>query len=288
MNNENNGKSAIVIVGGAFRSTYYSGGLQALEELGIGQNFDLYVGISAGAPTISYFLSGKINDMSNIWTEYIPTKKVYNPKNIFTKKPILDLDYLVDSVFSEKIQLNIDSLKDKNFLIPLMEYETGNIQYFKPDHKDFKDILKASMCIPWLTRKLYKVDNTKFIDAIIAENLIVKKLIDDGYSKILIMMARTGTNDLPNWKELIIKKLFLLSNTNIRKVFKKVLMKNIKIGIDSSNNSDYQIIKIFPTRYHLSKFENSKDKMQRNIDQGYKDIMENEGLKEKLLKLFGK
>ncbi|MDD4290529.1 MAG: patatin-like phospholipase family protein [Patescibacteria group bacterium] len=284
----NNEKSAIVIVGGAFRSTYYSGSLRALDELGIGNQFDLYVGLSAGAPVMSYFLAEQLDEMPFIWREFVPTKLVYNPKNIFKKKPIIDLDYLIDEVFWQKKPINIDKLKDKNFLVPLVNYTEGNIEYFKSDHENFKEILKASMCIPWISKKTYEIENTKFVDAGIAENLVIKKLLEDGYSKILVLINHSGLHDIKNWKEVLIEKLFLISNPKIRKIFKKILIENIKENLNIFNNKNNKIITISPTKYHVSKFENSKDKLEKNIEQGYIDIMENPELKDKLLNLFSK
>lgn len=288
MNNENKGKSAIIIVGRAFKSTYYSGALKALDELEISQNFDLYVALSSGVPIMSYFLAGQSSVTPAIWKEYVPTKQLYNPKNILTKKPIVNLDYLVDYIFLQKIPLNIDNLQNKNLLIPLINYESGEIQYFKPDHKDFKEIIKASMSIPWITRKIYEVDGSQFVDAGIAENLIIKKLVEDGYSKILLMINRPKIHNLHNWKEILIEKLFLISNPGIKKMMKKIIIAGIQERLNLFDNKNYEIITISPKKYHISRFENSKEKITKNIEQGYKDIMEDGELKEKLLKLFKK
>ncbi len=281
-------KTALVIVGGAFRSTYYTGNLMAIDELGIKDNFDVSVGISAGAPILAYFLTGQLTDMPTIWKDHIPTKNIYNPKNIFTKKPILNLDYLIDEVCSKQVPLNFDILKQKNLLVPIMRYDTGEIDYFDPKLDEFKEVLKASMSIPWLTRKFYVINNKKYVDAGIAENLILKKLIEDGYSKILLLISHTGIHDLPNWKETLIEKSFFLFNPVIGKIMKKLIIANIEEKLNLSNNKNCQIITISPKKYHVAKFENSKDKLSSNIEQGYKDIMDNSKLKEKLLKEFSK
>ena len=103
-----------------------------------------------------------------------------------------------------------------------------------------------------------------------------------------MLINHSGLHDIKNWKEVLIEKLFLISNPSIRKMFKKILIENIKESLNIFNDKNDKIITISPTKYHVSKFENSKDKLEKNIEQGYVDIIENSELKNKLLNLFYK
>ncbi|MCD4705087.1 patatin-like phospholipase family protein, partial [bacterium] len=183
----NNPKTAIVTLGGAYRATYYSGVLKALHELGV-NNFDMYLGASSGAPALAYFMAGQINDLIDICINYVPTKKVYNPWNIFNNQAIVDLDYLVNKIFKKVKPLNVDKIKfiENKLVIPVLNYNNGNVEYKTDKEEDFFTLLKATMSIPWLNGKLYKLNNQAYIDSGIVGRPPMKKILDEGYEKILL------------------------------------------------------------------------------------------------------
>lgn len=54
-------RSMMIVCGGAMRGTYGAGVVLALHQLGLGKAFDTVIGISTGAPTSAYFLSGPVH-----------------------------------------------------------------------------------------------------------------------------------------------------------------------------------------------------------------------------------
>lgn len=283
MNNDKNGKSALVIIGGAYQSTYYSGALQALDEMGIARNFDSYFGISAGSIILTYFLSGQLEFIPTICEEYVPTKKLYNPRNILSlKKPILNLDYLVDDVFSKTFPVDIEKIKNsgKEFIIPIMHHKTGDIKYANINEHNIFDLMKATMSIPWLTRRFYEIDGEKYVDPGIADQVILNKIIKDGYSKVLILVNNGSIKDISNWKEMLIGKLFFIFNPALGKMAKYLLFENINYQKELDKNPN--IVTISPSKFLLSKFENDKDKMRKSIELGYSDVMNDREILSKL------
>lgn len=281
---EQKGKTALIIVGGAYRSTYYTGVMRALDELGIANNFDTYIGISAGAPIIAYFLADQFDDMPKIWEEYVPSKKLYNPKNLFIpKKPILNLDYLVDDVFQKYYPLNTESILNskKEFIIPLMHYETRNILYADAKNDNMFQLMKSAMSIPWLTRKFYKVEGQKYIDAGFADHTIIQKIIDDGYSKILVLVNQYLPDGFKNLKETIIEKLFFVINPRVSKTIKYLLTESNNY-YKFLNNSNTNVVIISPKESPISKFENDPDKIKKTMDLGYNDVIKDLDLIHKL------
>ncbi len=283
MNNNKNGKSALIIVGGAYRSTYYSGALRALDEIGVASNFDTYFGISSGSPILAYFLSGQLEHITTIWQEYVPKKELYNPINLLVpKKPILNLDYLIDDVVRKCFPLNIENIKNsgKEFIIPVMHYQTGDIKYVDANSYNIFDLMKATMSIPWLTKKFYEINGDKYVDPGIADQVILNKIIGDGYSKILILVNNGTIKDFANWKEVLIEKLFYTFNPAIAKIAKYILFENLNYQSELDKNPN--IVTISPSKFLLSRFENDKDKIRQSIDLGYTDIINDQELLKKL------
>lgn len=270
MNNENQvqfnedkqDKTAIIAMGGGYRATYYAGVLRALNELKI-NNFDLYSGVSSGIPTMAYFLTGQQKEMEDIWLHYIPGKKVYNPVNIINKKPILDLDYLVDEIFKKICPLNIAKIKkNKNkLLIPVLNYDTGKMEYKTEGEDNFFTLLKASMAIPWMNKKLYALNGSIYIDPGLEYKNPIQKIIDDGYRKILLLISRN--KNFLEWQ----KEILLLIKNKIGKKWQK---------------KDLKIVTIYPKEDIIPRFKNSVKKIKKNIESGYNGIMKNDSLIEEL------
>ncbi len=283
---ENNGKSALIIVGGGYRSAYYFGVMKVLHEMGIANDFDTYVGISSGSAVLAYFLSEQLNDIHRICEDYVPRRVLYNPRNILLrKKPILNLDYLVDEVFQQHVPLDVSKIlnSQKEFIIPVMHYETGIIKYINVKEHNVFETMKAAMSIPWLTRKFYKIDDQKYVDAGIADQAVVKKFLDDGYSKILVLVTQSKLSDLKkNWKEVLIEKAFFVFNPAIGRMIKYFLFENMNYKEILNEYGDDKIITISPTKLIMSRFENNKTKIKKTIDLGYNDISSNSDLIKKL------
>ncbi|MDD3284579.1 MAG: patatin-like phospholipase family protein [Patescibacteria group bacterium] len=286
-----NDKTAIVTLGGAYKATYYTGVLRALHELGI-NNFDMYLGASSGAPALAYFMAGQQEDMEHIWTNYIPSKKLYNINNIFNNKPILNLDYLVNEIFEKIIPLNLEKIKniENKLIIPVLNYKNGDVEYMSDKEEDFFTILKATMSIPWINGKYYKINDNIYIDAGIGGRPPIKKILDEGYTKILLL-----TPDIKKslvWRRRFFEYMFFLLSSNISKnIIQKLKNENNlneKVLDYHIKNPGYtKIVVISPSQNTIGRFENNKNKIQKSIDLGYRDVMNNELLK-KDLEIFRK
>lgn len=287
----NNDKTAIVTLGGAYKATYFTGVLRALHELGI-NNFDMYLGASSGAPALAYFMAGQQEDLEYICTNYIHSKKVYNIKNIFNQKPVLDLDYLVDEIFGKIKPLNIEKIRamKNKLIIPVLNYENGDVEYKSDKEENFSQLLKATMSTPWINGKYYKLDEKIYIDAGIGGRPPMKKILDEGYTKILLLTPNTKKSSI--WRRRFFEHMFFLLCSNITKNIKQKLKNenslNQKVLDYHIQNPGYtKIVVISPSQNILGRFENSKKKIQKSIELGYKDVMNNELLK-KDLEIFRK
>ncbi len=100
---------ALVLDGGGMRGAFTAGLLEGFSKNGIGYKFfDCYVGSSAGACCIAYFLADQVEQGLRIWLEHLP--------NGFMRwrgvKPHNDLAYL-EKVFREIEPLSVTALHSR-------------------------------------------------------------------------------------------------------------------------------------------------------------------------------
>lgn len=192
----------LLVLGGGQVGVYSAGGVAALEKLGLNHAFKYAVGISTGAPVISYLLSKQARVGSTIYyeentgLEFINFSKLYSSSYI--NKYILDVEWLC-KVFSGEVfnkKLNIEKFKDNN---TEAYYMVTDVKTFKPEMINAKKLanpvegIHASCAVPTLYNEEVKIKNKKYIDgdtsAQFPITMIMKKLKP---TSILVFANRTN------------------------------------------------------------------------------------------------
>lgn len=137
----------LVCDGGGMKGAFMAGVMAGLKENGIDYNyFDNYVGSSAGACSMAYFLTDQIKSGLRIWQEQL-LKGFISWKNF---KPHIDLDYL-EKIIRQTEPLNIELLKqrDKKAYVALTNFNTQRADYVSLiNSADPVKLLLAGAAIP--------------------------------------------------------------------------------------------------------------------------------------------
>ncbi len=185
---------ALILEGGAMRSVHSAGALVALNELGFAHDyFDLVLGASAGACNGAYFLANQTNIFWDLWTKTILSKEFLNFNNVFTTKPILDLDFSIFEVMTKRHKLDLDKIltSKSKFYVVATNCDTGKPEYILNNKaENFFDILKASSAIPILYNKTVKLNNQEYMDGSITDSIPIKKAIEMGATEICLILTR--------------------------------------------------------------------------------------------------
>lgn len=135
------------------RGAFTAGVILALgQNLGI-ENFDLLLGSSSSAPTLTYYLTHQYQAIKDIWQHELGTPRFIKKGNLFKGEPIFNIDYLVDEILGRKYPLDADKLNQasRRLLIGLYNYKADKLAYFSNQSNEVKlDIfqaLKATMTI---------------------------------------------------------------------------------------------------------------------------------------------
>ncbi len=88
-------KTALVVEGGGMRGAFSAGVLNAFGYKGYDQ-FDLYIGVSAGACNLASHLAGQYDRNFDITMTYSTTQRFISPWRFLAMGHYMDLDWLCD------------------------------------------------------------------------------------------------------------------------------------------------------------------------------------------------
>lgn len=159
-------RTALIIGAGAMRGVYSGGVVIGLEELGMTEVFDDVIGISAGAATAAYFLSGQAELGTTIYYEELASKEFIDVKR---RKNVLNVGYL-EEVFTESKPLDQEAIRNNRsrFHIGVTNVDTAQPEYIEVAHDPNSDIIKliqASSSVPGLTLPI-RIEGTLYGDGI--------------------------------------------------------------------------------------------------------------------------
>lgn len=201
-------KIGLVLEGGGVKGAYQVGALRAIEEYGF--HFDGVVGTSIGAVNGAVYIEGGYSGLYGMWKE-IDTDTIYPIdmkylNNLKEKDLTLDtLVYVGKCVFSMREILKQTHEKCSGFLRLLVTEEDlrnspidyGCVTYDLSDRKPIEimkedvpegklvDYIIASASYPALPAKV--IDNKKYIDGGVWDNMPVNLIARHGYKKILVI-----------------------------------------------------------------------------------------------------
>jgi len=139
-------KRTLVCDGGGMKGAFLAGVMAGMRDNGIDYSFfDNYIGTSAGACSIAYFLTDQIDEGLHIWlggfmNNFIKRKGL---------KPQIDLNYL-RKILTEIEPINLEILKQRQqkFFVALANVKTNKTDYILVNKEDPIEILMASVAMP--------------------------------------------------------------------------------------------------------------------------------------------
>lgn len=259
-------KLAIICTGGGMRCAYSGGALVALaKKLNI-TNPNIVIGISGGAGSLAYYLAGQYDAIETIWTELLANKAFISFR---LKKPLLDIDYLIDTVFKTQAPLDIEkfqsSAADWQFPATDTAIQKRCRFFSKKDSLDIFEILRAAMAVPVVYGKSVPLERFNYRDGdfgLTVEDSIAKAQ-SLGATHIIIIESQ-----LENFRVRLIDTFF-----------KKKLASDNVCSEHKDTTKACRIIRIQNTSSPAGLLSHRKAKLRATFDKGYSDIENNSDLK---------
>jgi predicted patatin/cPLA2 family phospholipase len=154
--------------------------VSALEELGLTNCFDSVHGSSAGAAAGAYFVAGQAALGTRIFFEDLNDQRFISPSRVLRFAPIMDTAYLVDYVMDKikpidfkEIQLNSGKLN-----IVCTDIDAGRSIIYNDfdEYEHYKDVLRASVTLPFIAGRPQEIDGRRLMDAVMALTLQLEVL----------------------------------------------------------------------------------------------------------------
>lgn len=188
-------KFGVVDTGGGFRGIYAAGALDYCLDRKI--NFDLGVGVSAGAANLCSFIAGQKGRNYLFYSVYGLRKEYMSLGNFIRKRSYIDLDYVYGTLSNSNGENPVDypALRDNpmEFYVAATDAATGRPRYFDKSvlRQDCYDILKASSAIPFVC-KPYEIDGTPYYDGALGDPVPIKKAFALGCDYVVLLLTKSA------------------------------------------------------------------------------------------------
>lgn len=185
-------KTGIVFEGGAFRTIFSCGVMDAFLEKNIMP--DYIIGVSAGAAYgVSYASRQPCRNLKIILDycddkRYMGINNLLNPKN----KCYYGLDFAYDTIPNKLVPFDYDEF-DKfhgEFYAVVTNVLTGEPEYMKYTTADRSNlILKATCALPILFPNIY-INDTPYLDGGLSDSIPYEKAFEDGCDRVVVVLTR--------------------------------------------------------------------------------------------------
>lgn len=182
---------ALVLEGGAMRSIFTAGVLDALAERGA-PPFDLILGVSAGAACASSFLAGQHGRNRRIFLEHMTGRRFIDPRRALLGGHYFDMGWLmgplaldVDPIDSEALRRSADVTR---LLAVAIRADTGEPAYLPAQGPDFLEALHATVAIPVLYRGgPARFRGRLYFDGGVVDPLPLARALEEGADSVLVV-----------------------------------------------------------------------------------------------------
>lgn len=185
-------KTGIVFEGGAFRTVFSCGVMDAFLDADIMP--DYIIGVSAGAAYgASYAARQRGRDLKIIKEyshdkRYMGIRNILNPKN----KSFYGLDFAYNKIPNELVPFDNEAFSQYTgeFYVTVTNVITGKAEYMPltADDKEYK-LLRATCALPLLFPYIY-INDIPYLDGGLSDSIPFEKAFKDGCDKVVVVLTR--------------------------------------------------------------------------------------------------
>lgn len=278
--------TSLILEGGGMRGVYSAGVLDLLLDKDI--DIKYCIGVSAGACNCVSYISKQRKRNYRVNINYINDKRYLSFRNLIKTGSAFGMDMLFNIIPNELDPFDHETFKSSGtkFFVGVTNCETGLPEFYniKDFNEDGYDSLKASISLP-LVAKIIDYDNKKFLDGGIAAPIPIKKAIDDGIEKHVVILTqhkgykKSKTKIMP-----IIKRKYKEHSGLIDAMENRYKVYNETLEMLDKLEEEGKCFIIRPSSpLKVSRFERDKNKLEEIYNKGYEDA---KALSEDLIKFL--
>lgn len=270
------GRTAIIDVGGGYRSIFGAGILDRCLEDGI--DFDRCYGVSAGSANLASFLAGQKGRLYRFYLVYSSRKAYAGAGNFFTDGNYINLDYVYGTLSKHDGEYPLDypalAANPAGFTIVACNGNDGSATYFdKSDiRQDDYDVLKASSSVP-VANKPYMIGGVPYFDGGLADPIPVQKALDDGCERIVLVLTRPKDYRRTRSHDAIPARILSRSYPKAgERLMQRYKTYNDELALARRLEKDGRVMILAPDQlYGLDTLHKSREGLTKMYRRGYRD-----------------
>lgn len=270
-------KTALVLEGGALRTFYTMGVLDALLEANI--EFDYVCGVSGGALCAISYLSKQHGRTVRLNQEFLHDKRYRGFSSLLKNKSYFNIGFLMSQAVEAKYPLDYDAYitSDAQFDCVITNTHTGKPEYHAKPTREAFDRIVATASVPYLS-KMVPIENHLYLDGGIGDPIPYIRARELGYDRIVVVLTQDESyqKKAPSQADKAITKLFyheyphLMDTINSRYQAYNTVRDQLKN--DQAHDEVYIIAPSKPVE--VSRFETNNQKLKALYDVGYTETMD--------------
>jgi len=173
-------KPLLVIDGGLMKGAYGVGTGLALEDLGYKDVFTNIVGVSSGALTAAYLISGDVRNSASILWEEFASRKAINMWRLWNQFDSFYIAAILRGVTGKGVNIKKVYESATNLYLGVADFETGRPKLLKPtEGEELLQTIQASILMPNVCNDIVKINDIRYVDGGFTRPHILRSAIDD-------------------------------------------------------------------------------------------------------------
>lgn len=182
---------ALILEGGTFRPIFSCGIMDALVDNGV--QFPYVIGVSAGITDGFSYVSKQTKRNYDILMNHRHDKRYLGIKNFVKEKSLFGLKFAYETIPNEiyPFDWNTFLASSTQIKVGVTNAQTGKCEYLDGKELDKQcNMLKATCAIPFVFPVIH-LNGKEYYDGGICDPIPVRKAIQDGQTKMLIILTRS-------------------------------------------------------------------------------------------------
>lgn len=261
---------SLILEGGTLRPIFSAGVMDALLDNNI--TFPYCIGVSAGITNGVSYISQQKGRNLEVVTKYRNDKRYLGYRNFLKCKSLFGLDFVFDEIPNKLIPFDMDTYKKYpgKVLVGVTNAKTGKTEYLDGKNLDDKATMLRATCALPIFFPVIKIDGNEYYDGGICDPIPIKKAIQDGNDKHLIILTQPkGYKKELSKKNIIVAKLL---NSKYPKLKDALLNRhdnyNEIVRFCEELESQGKALILRP-EFSLESFEKDVNKLKANYNHGY-------------------
>jgi len=198
-------KIGLVLEGGGMRGVYTGGVLEKFMENGL--YFPYVIGVSAGAGNAVSYLTRQVGRNRRVTVNLAAHPDYLGLRSLLKTGSIFGMDFIFERIPNELDPLDYDALfaAQETFVMVTTDPVTGSPVYFgdeewRKGREAFSAVIKASSSLPFVSRPV-AVNGRPLFDGGIADPIPLKKALDDGCDRAVVVLTKHETYRIKPFKQ---------------------------------------------------------------------------------------